>query len=50
MLTETVFYIYSFIFVPAVTVLSKPFLATVYMLVLFWFFLGMNIIADIFME
>lgn len=43
-------FVYSWILVPGVTVLSRPFLAVVYMLVLFWMFLGMNIVADIFME
>ena len=40
----------SWVLVPGVTVLSRGFLAIVYMLVLFWMFLGMNIVADIFME
>ena len=35
---------------PGFTTLSRPTLAIVYLLFLFWMFLGMNIIADIFME
>lgn len=43
------FYFFSFIFLPGISTLSRPTLAIVYLLWLIWMFLGMNIIADIFM-
>jgi len=39
----------SFVFLPGITTLSRPFLAVMYFFWLLWMFLGMNIIADIFM-
>ena len=35
---------------PGLTTLSRPVLAILYLLFLFWMFLGMNIIADVFMN
>jgi len=40
----------SFVFLPGITTLSRPVLAVMYLLWLLWMFLGMNIIADMFME
>lgn len=39
----------SFVFLPGITTMSRGFLAVMYFLWLLWMFLGMNIIADIFM-
>ena len=40
----------SWMLLPGITTLSRPFLAIMYLVSLFWMFLGMNIIADIFMK
>lgn len=40
----------SFLLLPGITTLSRPLLAIMYVLTLFWMFLGMNIIADVFMD
>lgn len=40
----------SFVLLPGMTTQSRATLAIVYCLALFWMFLGMNIIADVFME
>jgi hypothetical protein len=37
------------VLLPGITTLSRPFLAVMYTLTLMWMFLGMNIIADVFM-
>lgn len=37
------------ILLPGWSLMSRPTLAIFYVIVLFWMFLGMNIIADIFM-
>ena len=42
--------IYSWALLPGITTLHPVLLAIVYMVALFWMFLGMNIIADIFMK
>lgn len=39
----------SFVLLPGITTLSPAFLAILYCVTLFWMFLGMNIIADVFM-
>jgi hypothetical protein len=38
------------VLLPGITTLSRPFLAILYLITLGWMFLGMNIIADIFMK
>ena len=38
------------IIVPGTSLMNEAFLGIVYLLVLFWFFLGIAIVADIFME
>ena len=35
---------------PGITTMSRPFLAILYLMFLIWMFMGMNIIADVFME
>jgi len=40
---------FSFVLLPGITTLSPAFLAILYCVTLFWMFLGMNIIADVFM-
>lgn len=40
----------SWAFLPGITTLNPILLAIMYMVFLFWMFLGMNIIADVFME
>ena len=36
--------------VPGTSLLNETFMGIIYLLVLFWFFLGIAIVADIFME
>ena len=40
----------SFVLLPGITTLPPVMLAIMYCVALFWMFLGMNIIADVFME
>ena len=48
-LTDAIF-VNSWVLLPGITTLAPAVQAIMYMVCLFWMFLGMNIVADIFME